>query len=355
MGWIKGIADEMPERDKRLGGMLMKDEAIVKIIHRYQMKVKSLSVLNNLMAFALVVVVPFVVLFIILNVISGTCKPVHGLIMAAIVVLVILLRFVTVRLGRLQKKLKQLVGEYVTRGIVAERIDIQKYEPNGCFSRDFMRSSGVLQGYDKSYGSDYIKGIYRGNEIEYCDIKLEVEYDTTDSDGDRSHETVTVFCGPVISLALGRSLGDKRLRILERRSRRRKKGFLSDLFEAAADTIGNALGIEARESGVMTENEAFNNQFDVKTNDEAFAFYILTPQFMESIVSADKMGAGRTNICFAGDRVNIAIHNGADAFEIGSKLYSKKRLEESRQRMRSELNGVLCIVDEILKKERLFH
>lgn len=92
----------------------------------------------------------------------------------------------------------------------------------------------------------------------------------------------------------------------------------------------------------------------MKATDEELAFYILTPQFMGNIVSADQLAEGRTNICVGGDRVNIAIHNNYDAFEVSKTMKNTKQLEESRARMRADLNKVLSIVDEILKKDRLF-
>lgn len=327
----------------------MSDAKIIKTIHNYQMRIRLLSV------FAVIALFTPPVGAAVVGTLAANVPdlyiPGNGILWLLAAVACFAFFLVAGRaVDKQKKKLKLFVGEYVIKGIIAEQIDIREYDPNGCYYNNFLRSSGILPAFDKSYGSDYIKGIYKGREITYCDIKLESEYDTTDSEGNSEHETVTVFQGPVISLALGRSLGDKRVRILERRNKRRRKGFMSDLFATAAD----ALGIKAKESMVSMENEAFNNQFEVKTNDEEFAFYILTPQFMENIVSADKLAEGHTNICFGGDKANIAIHNDYDAFEIGKKLYNKKQLEESRERMRNDLNKVLLIVDEILKKDKLF-
>lgn len=332
----------------------MSDDKIVKTIHNYQVKLKLLSGILNLMA-VLSLLVVIGILFVFLGIMSYGYKPVFALIPAAAVAFFILMWLIKRSVDRLEGKLKRFTGEYVTKAVIAERIDIREYAPTGCFNDKFLRSSGVLRGFDKSYGSDYIKGIYRGQQITYCDIKLEVENETTDRDGHRRHETVTVFRGPVISLVLGKPLGDKKLRILERTGKRKKEGFLSDLLGSAANAVGDALGIRSNENAVLMENEAFNNQFEVKTNDDELAFYILTPQFMEGIVSADKIGAGRTNICFGGDRVNIAVHNNYDAFELGRTLRSKKHLEEARQRMRGDLDRILRIVDEILEKDRLFN
>lgn len=332
----------------------MNDDRVVKTIHNYQVRLKTLSVILNLMAVTVFVgVIGIPILF--LGIVTYGYKPVYGLLLLAVAAFLVLVWIVKRSVDKLEAKLKRFTGEYVTKAIIAERIDIREYAPTGSFNDKFLRSSGVLRGFDKSYGSDYIKGIYKGQQITYCDIKLEIERETTDRDGRKRHKTVTVFQGPVISLVLGRPLGDKKLRILERTGKRKKEGFLSDLLGSAANAVGDALGIKAKENAILVENEAFNNQFEIKTNDDELAFYILTPQFMESIVSADKIGAGCTNICFDGDRVNIAIHNGYDAFELGRTLRRKKHLEESRQRMRGDLNRVLSIVDEILKKERLFN
>ena len=65
-----------------------------------------------------------------------------------------------------------------------------------------------------------------------------------------------------------------------------------------------------------TENLAFNEQFQILTNDAHSAFYTLTPHFMEHILSADNMANGRTMLCFDEDRVHIAIDNNRDSFEI---------------------------------------
>ncbi|MDE6024023.1 MAG: DUF3137 domain-containing protein [Lachnospiraceae bacterium] len=323
----------------------MNDSKIIKTIHRYQVGKKFFGVLAVLVPGGMLV---YIMLVGSLPELQVTFSGIHFIIGAVVGIAIFIIGAKYV--DKLQKKLKLFIGEYVTKGIIAEQIDIKEYDPNGCYKDKFLRQSGILPGFDKKRGSDYIKGFYKGQEVTYCDIELEVEYETTDSDGHSSHETSTVFKGPVISLPLGKTLGDKRVRIMERRTKRRKKGFISDLFKTAADS----LGIKMKEQSISLESEAFNNQFEVKTNDEELAFYILTPQFMENIVDADRLADGRTNICFGGDYVIIAIYNNRDAFELEKTLRNKKQLEKTREQMRGELREVLLIVDEILKKDKLF-
>ncbi len=316
----------------------MSDENIVKTIRKYQRKVKSLSGLHTLLT-VVACVIPLGLLFLVVSVISGGGKPVYKYIILAVIVYLFCVFLVGKRTEKMQRKLKQFVGEAVVKKIIAEQITISQYEPNGCFDKDFLQKSGVLPGYTKRYISDYIKGVYKGKQIAYCDIKLEAQSD----DG-----MITVFNGFVISLALGKPLGNKRVRIWERGSK--AVDFINNMFEKAY----RAIGIKFEEHAVTLESLDFNNRFEVRTTDDELAFYILTPRFMENIINADRLAEGRTNICFESDRVNISVSNGHDAFEIGGNLQNKKQLEEYRQQMRRDLNKALLIVDEILKKELLF-
>lgn len=168
------------------------------------------------------------------------------------------------------------------------------------------------------------------------------------TDGSMHKRRQLVFQGPFVQIPLGKALSGH-VKILERRNKRKKRGILSDLFDSAVEK----LGIKT-DAVVELENEAFNNQFEVKTDDEELAFYILTPQFMENIIKADEYAAGYTNISFKDETAYIAINNGKDAFEIKKTMYSKKRLEDARAKMRRDTDIILAIIDEILEKDRLF-
>ena len=248
-----------------------------------------------------------------------------------------------------EKELKNYIGEQVAKPIIAEKIDIIEYDPSSKLNETAIRASGIMPGYDRITGSDYIKGSYKGHELVYCDLELEYEKEYRDSDGDRRTTWVTVFEGPFVRMPLGKDMKGY-VKIKERKNPKKKKGFMDDLFESAA----KSLGFESKESVVELESTAFNEQFEVKTTDEEMAFYILTPQFMENIMEADQYAQGYTNISFKDGIAYIAINNGRDSFEISKNMYSEKRLEQSRQQMRQDLNRILRILDEVLEKEQLF-
>lgn len=245
-------------------------------------------------------------------------------------------------------QMKEFIGQSLVRDILAERIAISQYSPNQYFNRDFLEHCGILPHYDRSRGSDYICGTYRGVLITYCDLHLEVEHESTDSDGNTTTSYYTVFRGPVINLALRQPVNGY-VRIRERKTPRKQKGFFSGIVNGAADLFN------IDRSTVETENAQFNQQFKVDASDPQLAFYVLTPQFMEHIVQADTIVNGYTNIEFNQGIVTLALNNGTDAFELGKiKKNNEHFLEDARNRFRYELNTILSIIDEILTKENLF-
>lgn len=248
-----------------------------------------------------------------------------------------------------EKELKNYIGEYVAKPIIEERIEITEYDPSSMLNEKAIRASGIMPGYDRITGSDYIKGNYKGHQLVYCDLELEIEEQDRDSDGHTSTHWKTVYKGPFVRMPLGQEMKGY-VEIKERRGVKKKKGFLDNLFDSAT----KSLGFESKESVVELENAAFNEQFEVKTTDEELAFYILTPQFMERIIEADQYALGYTNISFKDGVAYIAINNGRDSFEITKNMYSEKRLEQSRKDMQQDLIRITKILDEILEKEQLF-
>lgn len=245
--------------------------------------------------------------------------------------------------------LKTFIGEYVVKNVIAEKLDVTQYTPSPKGTLDMIEKCTIIPRYDRITISDYIKGTYRGVELSYCDLTLEQEHEDRDDDGHKSTHYQTVFKGHLINLGLGQKI-EGFVKIKERKNPRKEKGFMSNVFSGAADL----LGIKTKDETLEVENEAFNNQFEIKTSNQQMAFYILTPQFMENIIKADTVACGYTNIEFRGQNAFIALKTGRDSFEITKTVITKKALDKSRQNMRNELNRVLSVVDEILTKKNLF-
>ena len=266
-------------------------------------------------------------------------NPVKGVVLLALtVVCVLMCIFLGKSSNKLTAKIKELAGQYIVRGVLAEKVDIVEYSPNSYINEKFVKGCQILPKYNRIHGSDYTSGNYRGRKFTYCDLLLEWEIE--DRDGDS--QTTTQFKGQFMKMELGKDIGGF-VRLRERKNPCKSKGFFA-----------NILGIGNSHNSIETENAAFNNQFEIKTSDDQLAFYILTPQFMESVMRLDKLADGYTNIEFRDTSVVVTLNNGRDSFEVNKTLRSRKKLERYRQRFRDELEVILNVFDEVLTKENLF-
>ena len=320
----------------------LSDEQIVRKIRSYQRKVKWTTyfpVLLYFLPFILFVSSPFTHIF-------NSDTSVYFILGS--VALIVLAVIITRGEKKAVKNMNRFVGDHVVKEIIEERIEIKKYVPDSFLKRSYIENSNIVPRYDLISGSDYIEGVYKGVELVYCDLELR-RREEREHDGKKRHETITVFQGHFISLKMSKKM-DGYVKIKERKNPCKKKGFFADVVEGIAGMVG----IDVNKHKIEVESAAFNNQFEISTNNDEMAFYILTPQFMENIIKADALADGYTNIRFKGTDVDISINNGRDSFGIDKTMYSVKRLEESRDNMRRDLDVVLAIVDEILEKDRLF-
>lgn len=227
-------------------------------------------------------------------------------------------------------KSKKLISVNVIQDILAEVIDELVYKPDESITRERVHDAGLIYGWNRFQGTDYSCGKYRGHDIELSDLHLSYE-GSGSGDNDRNRDASrTVFQGQWLTCKLGKTI-PATVRVREK----------------LVDTDAG--------SEVQTENAAFNAKYQILADDPHYAFYILTPHFMEHIMAADEKADARTFFCFSGDCVHIAIHNNHGLFQlILNDKKEKRNISLLRARFRSELKYVTDILDELLKNEYLF-
>lgn len=213
------------------------------------------------------------------------------------------------QVNKLLKKLKEYLGEYIIRDILAEHVQINQYSPNEHINNDFVKNCPLLPGYDRITGSDYVSGTYRSVPFTFCDLHLQYKDTYRDKNGRKRTRYRTNFLGHVITLDTNTNINGF-VRICERKNPRKESGFLSGIVSGAAELLG------INQNKVEMESDPFNQQFKVTTSDDELAFYILTPQFMEHIVAADEKVNGYTKIEFENSKVTLALNNGKTSFEL---------------------------------------
>ncbi len=261
---------------------------------------------------------------------------IHPLIGAAMFIPAAVFAVLSAKAG---SKAKTLLANNITRDILSEGFDECIYAADYRLPDETLREAALIPNWDLATGSDLISAKYRGHTINFSDIELSEEVEREDSDGNTSTSYETKFKGQWMILELGRAVPAKlRLRENIERTGKLSRKLFGERIENKDD--------------VKTENEAFNKRFQILTEDEHSAFYILTPHFMEFIMSADDAANTRTYLSFVENRVHIACYTGKDSFELQKN--DGANLDAVRSRMKSELRYITSIADELLKNEYLF-
>lgn len=227
--------------------------------------------------------------------------------------------------SKAKRAIKQAASSGILKQALEDVFDDVEYDAFSHFPSSVVDSAGFGFNYDEMEGSDYVRGKYKGLNIEMSDINL-IDV-TVDSDGHDSR--TSVFHGMWLICDFGKEL-------------------TADVRVCERSKLGKALG----KGGIKTENEAFNKQFKITSSDEENAFYILTPHMMEYIVEMDEKAKARTYLSFMrGGKLHVALDSGKDAFEVGRGKYDAVQI---REQFVSEIRFVTDLIDELRLTESIF-
>ncbi len=225
-------------------------------------------------------------------------------------------------------KLKKLLSDNVISGVIKEALgDAVEYNPWGKINPGSM----VFPfSYNCADGSDHIKAIYNGLNIELGDIELIDETEDTDIET-RQTETSrnTQFKGQWLTCDFGKELsGEVYISEWTKKDRRSMK------------------------SNVTMDNEQFSKRFCVRADNPQEAYYLLTPHMMEYIITmADKSGGTVYMSFLRNGKMHVAVKTGRDFFELGK---SNADVGKLRQKFLGELRWFTDIVDTLRVEDTLY-
>lgn len=166
--------------------------------------------------------------------------------------------------------------------------DLKYYQENG-FNWDDIRNTAVVDCGDKRYfkSEDLLFGIYDNVRFKISDVMTRKMVRR-----DKKNRIKEIFSGQVICLFQfdEMKISNGHVQIFENE-------FLSNMSGWKAD------------NEIYTENEAFNKRFSVYASDEHNAYYILTPQRMEKIISFADTIDGQVSLVFLDDKLFVAVRN----------------------------------------------
>ena len=231
---------------------------------------------------------------------------------------------------RTQIKVQDLLNENVINVVLKEALGADvEYKP---WEKIIPDKTMLPFPYCDENGSQHIKAVYNGMNIELGNITFFNKEEYQDQDG-TSTKSVPQFKGQWLICDFGKELsGEVRLSANTKNLRKKNKN-----------------------NNIEMENEEFNKRFLVIAGNPEEAYYILTPHKMEYILSmADKSG-GEVYMSFLRDgKLHVAVQTGRDFFELGK---NNANVEELRQKFLGELRwftdiiDTLCMENTIYKKE----
>jgi hypothetical protein len=202
-------------------------------------------------------------------------------------------------------------------GILESRLDkIHTFEPQNGLSREIVKKSGIFPGFDFIATNDYLRATHSGVNFEYCDMQLQEERTSTDSDGDTHTSIVTVFMGFFIIAEFDHFVD-------------------TPLFVRAGGGKGN----------VSTEHTVFNNNFSVFCDSPVDALRILTPQMMDDILEIRNLCKKPVNLAFFDDKIYFNCEPGRDLLEIALDI--KKPISEARKQIDKDIDFITGILDRL--------
>ena len=189
--------------------------------------------------------------------------------------------------------------------------------------KDIIDATDLIRLGNRYYTNDYIKGSYKNVEFERADIKIQHH-----SSNGKTSSTVTFFNGRWLILEFNKNFHFD-LQIIG-------KGFSYTQKNNSFFTSE-----KHRRRKVEMEDISFNELFNVYAQDEHEAFYILTPQFMDTLKGMYNTMDGNFMLGFIDNKLHVAIHTKTDAMEPSLFRSVKDNLGEVQR----EIDIIMYIID----------
>ena len=223
--------------------------------------------------------------------------------------------------------IKEALSDHIISGVLTEALGDQvKYNPTGRVTPGRMEFPFP---YTQTDGSDHIKAVYKGLNIELSDIELINEEIDMDAEGNTERSKTTFFKGQWLICDFGKELSGEVY--ISERSKKDRSPMKSD---------------------VTMENEAFAKRFCVKAEIPQEAYYILTPHMMEYITRMSDRSGGTVYMSFLRNgKMHVAVKTGRDFFELGK---SNADVEALRRKFFNELKWFTDIIDTLRVEDTLY-
>lgn len=190
--------------------------------------------------------------------------------------------------------------QYVVVPTLSELYDNLEFRHKEGLDKNIVYNTGLVAKGNTYKSNDYMRASYKGIGFVCADVDVE----NVTSNG-KSTTTVTYFKGKWMIFDFAAAY-NKYLSI-------REKQFFGST--TSGRSLFNIFSDLPNTKKVKFESIKFNEEFEVFSSDEQFAFYIVTPVFMESLKMLKEAIDGQLTVGFINGKLHIAVDSRNDQFE----------------------------------------
>lgn len=218
--------------------------------------------------------------------------------------------------------------------VIKECVPDATFEPEKGFSKVFINGTELVMAGNRFHSEDRVHGTYKQVPFERCDVRIEEKVRSKNGS-----YTITYLEGYWIVFPSN-------------------KPFTADLqiirrgYKHAKSKKGIFTRKEERRHEIKTENEEFNKKFLCLCQNDAEAFYLLTPDIMQAIMNLIDVIDGKFIIGFVDNNVHVIVNSKKDSFEptfIRKNNYDKMVADTKR-----EMDGIIALVEGLKLSHKIY-
>lgn len=191
-------------------------------------------------------------------------------------------------------------------------------------SKDIIAGTDIMMMGNRYSSNDYIRGMYKNVGFERADVMIQ----NHTSNGKHS-QTVTYLHGRWLIFEFNKNFHFD-LQIIG-------KGFHYSKNRSSIFTRE-----DERRRKIEFEDIQFNKDFTVYAQDDLEAFYILTPQFIDTLKNMARTMDGNLMFGFIDNKLHVAINTGKDAME---PSIFRSELNHNLKEVQKEINIIISIIE----------
>jgi hypothetical protein len=220
----------------------------------------------------------------------------------------------------LKGKWVQKYKDKVLKPIVEAEFPGIVYEDKRYISKSMFRASNLFTSPDRFRGEDLFSGKLEATAFTFSEVHAEEKHESRDKDGNTTTSYSTIFRGLFLIADFNKEIQNE-----------------TYVYSSGGKWF-------SRFKRVRLEDPVFEDRFNVYSDDQVEARYVLTPKIMSRIVELEDRFGANLYLSFRGSQVYIAISESYDMFE--ASIHDEVSFNQI-ERFLAEVNSILAIINDL--------